>query len=432
MCPRPRPEIIGTNAPQAARIGAEQQAHLVAHPAGRVLVEHGAGQAGVAPIQHVAGAGHRAGQGHPLGRRHPSPDDRHGQRADLGVGHASRRRSRTPAPRSPRRELSPIALSPDELGGQHRRDEFQQQAGQVAGAGLGGPQRLLVAERLIAHPLGQVGDRPTPRRPAGRSGARGSSPGPSTCPRRRPRAPEGADLRRRLEARAADGQVHALGEIDADLSAPTPGAGRAGRGHRRRAAEGNRGPIASSFGPIRRFAPVRLMWSMIAMSEPGPTAGCSDPAALVSTRVEAPAARKRPDRHPQRLGVAALVQVRAALKHRDRDAADATQHGAPGVSRHGRAGKARQVFVARPRRHPPRRRPPRPGPSPARRRRGASRGSRLKRPAVERAGQELAQGRLSSAPGTPASRRPRTRTAAAGNPRTAGRRPRRSATTATR
>src|ERR1700759_5231961 len=35
-----------------------------------------------------------------------------------------------------------------------------------------------------------------------------------------------------------------------------------------------------------------LMWSTIAISDPGPTAGRSDPAALVSTRISAPAARR--------------------------------------------------------------------------------------------------------------------------------------------
>ena len=34
-----------------------------------------------------------------------------------------------------------------------------------------------------------------------------------------------------------------------------------------------------------------LMWSVIAISRPGPTSGRSDPAALVSTRISVPAAR---------------------------------------------------------------------------------------------------------------------------------------------
>ena len=51
------------------------------------------------------------------------------------------------------------------------------------------------------------------------------------------------------------------------------------------------GPIESSFGPARRLTPLRLMWSLISMSRPGPTSGRSEPAAFVSTRISAPAAR---------------------------------------------------------------------------------------------------------------------------------------------
>ena len=44
----------------------EQQADLVAHPAGRVLVEHRAGQAGVRPVEHVARVASSRGEGDPL------------------------------------------------------------------------------------------------------------------------------------------------------------------------------------------------------------------------------------------------------------------------------------------------------------------------------------------------------------------------------
>ena len=39
------------------------------------------------------------------------------------------------------------------------------------------------------------------------------------------------------------------------------------------------------------FVPLMLMWSVMSMSRPGGTSGRSDPAALVSNRISAPAAR---------------------------------------------------------------------------------------------------------------------------------------------
>ena len=72
----------------------EQQAHLVADPARRVLVQDRAGQCGLAPVEHVARARHRPGQRDPLGRAHSAPYDRHRQRPDLRVGDGAVRDSR--------------------------------------------------------------------------------------------------------------------------------------------------------------------------------------------------------------------------------------------------------------------------------------------------------------------------------------------------
>ena len=44
-------------------------------------------------------------------------------------------------------------------------------------------------------------------------------------------------------------------------------------------------PKRGSFGPMAALVPVRLMWSAIAMSEPGLYAGSMPPAALVTMRV---------------------------------------------------------------------------------------------------------------------------------------------------
>ena len=48
--------------------------------------------------------------------------------------------------------------------------------------------------------------------------------------------------------------------------------------------------MLSSLGPISTLVPIRLMWSVIAIRLPGPTSGRSEPAALVWTRISAPAA----------------------------------------------------------------------------------------------------------------------------------------------
>ena len=83
------------------------------------------------------------------------------------------------------RQLAAVALAPDQLGGQHRGDELAAAAARGRRRRARRSQRLLVAERLVAHPLGEVGDHRHAPRPAGRSGARRSSPGRSTCRRRR-------------------------------------------------------------------------------------------------------------------------------------------------------------------------------------------------------------------------------------------------------
>ncbi len=51
---------------------------------------------------------------------------------------------------------------------------------------------------------------------------------------------------------------------------------------------GKRGPRSSALGPISGFWPVRLMWSRMTMSVPGPKDGSSPPAAFVRTTTLAP------------------------------------------------------------------------------------------------------------------------------------------------
>src|SRR5581483_4152472 len=97
----------------------------------------------------------------------------------------------------------------------------------------------------------------------------------------------GADLGRGLEAGAAHGEVDALGERNLQ-----PVGGVPERLQQRRVVGVAQGRKASSFGPTRRFTPVRLMWSVMAISRPGPTSGRREPAAFVRMRTEAPAARR--------------------------------------------------------------------------------------------------------------------------------------------
>ena len=150
-----------------------------------------------------------------------------------------------------------------------------------------------------------------------------------------PMRAEGADLGRGLEARPADREVDALGEVDAQLRRRWRAARRAARGRRRRPGSGSAGRWRRRWGRSSGLCPVRLMWSEIAISRPGPTSGRSEPAALVSTRTSAPAAASARTGRDARPGVAALVEVRAAHEHAHRHAA------AAGRGPRGRRGRGR-------------------------------------------------------------------------------------------
>ncbi len=74
--------------PGGSHHGRQDEAELVAHAAGAVLVEHRAAEAaqrGAAPVQHAAGLRHGLGQGRGLGAVHAAPDDGHGQGSGLAV-----------------------------------------------------------------------------------------------------------------------------------------------------------------------------------------------------------------------------------------------------------------------------------------------------------------------------------------------------------
>ena len=146
---------------------------------------------------------------------------------------------------------------------------------------------------------------------------------------------EGADLGRRLEARAVRGEVDALGQRDAEAARRSAAAGRAAPGRRRRACSGSAGPTSSSLGPVSGLTPSMLMWSAIAISEPGGDSGRSEPAALVASSATRAGALQRAHRRAHRARVAALVDVPAALQDTRRAGRRA------GRARAGRRGRRR-------------------------------------------------------------------------------------------
>ena len=85
--PRPRPEIIGTQTPQAATSGAIISDVLSPTPPVECLSAFGL--ANVGEVEDVAGLQHRLGQGLLLGVVHAVQVDGHQQRADLVVGDAA-------------------------------------------------------------------------------------------------------------------------------------------------------------------------------------------------------------------------------------------------------------------------------------------------------------------------------------------------------
>ena len=88
----------------------------------------------------------------------------------------------------------------------------------------------------------------------------------------------------------------------------------------------------SPVSPNSGFTPVKLMWSVIAISEPGGMSRRRLPAALVCSSVSQPSARHGADGALHLVGLAVLVVVRAALQHRDRRRADMAQHQLAGMA----------------------------------------------------------------------------------------------------
>ena len=154
-----------------------------------------------------------------------------------------RRRSRGRGTRSPRRSASPPSrLRRISSWGITRSSTKRSISGPSrAAALLGDAQRLLVAELLAAHALGEVGDG-AHRGDAQARVAGGDHLGHGAHPDEvgAERA-ERADLGRRLEARARDREVDAVVQLGAERVGGGVQAARAARGRRRRAGWGSAG-----------------------------------------------------------------------------------------------------------------------------------------------------------------------------------------------
>ena len=237
--------------PQAATIGASSSDDLVADAAGRVLVERRARSSSHSST--VPRARHRAGQRDPLGARQVAQEDRHRQRADLAVGQRAvgdpaTRNSISSSVSSPPSRLRRI--SSGGITARARRSRSMSGPQGAAPAARAVAQRLLVAERLVAHALGEVRDRrhrgdaqaavarddrlghgrhadERRRRACGTRGSRRASRSSARRPRgRRPRAARADRLGRRSQPRAQLGVVGVAQAREARADRVVVGAGR--------------------------------------------------------------------------------------------------------------------------------------------------------------------------------------------------------------
>src|SRR3954447_5552069 len=211
--PSPRPEIIGTAAPQAASTGARISDTLSPTPPVECLSSTGLPRSHSSTVPESRMARVSATRSSPLIPRRNS--------AMASAPTCASERPPSAIPPTRKATSSALNTSPSRL----RRitsaasiellREARDEPHQVARRQVGVAQRLLVRELLPAHALGEVrdgrhADDPQPAVPgqdhlgdgrhAHRVGAEGA---------------EGPDLRRGLEARPGGGEVDALGQLDA-------------------------------------------------------------------------------------------------------------------------------------------------------------------------------------------------------------------------
>ena len=107
---------------------------------------------------------------------------------------------------------------------------------------------------------------------------------------------------------------------------------------------GKRSPSASAFWPTSGDMPVRLRWSEMTISVPGPYAGLIPPAALVRIASRGAELAEQQHRLDDEARGVALVEVEASLDGDDRHAADRPEDQAADVARRRRDGPAGQVL----------------------------------------------------------------------------------------
>src|SRR3954452_10639079 len=213
VCPRPRPEIIGTATPQAARIGASIRLTLSPTPPVEGLSTTGLSrvQSRALPESRIANvSARRSSVSRPLRKK---------AIASAPTWASERLPSVMPATRNP--ISSALRAAPSRLARMTSEAsiflrEALDEPHEVAARHLGVAQRLLVRELLAAHALGEVRDRRDRGDPQpgvtgeDHLGNRGHADGVGA------ERAEGADLGGGLEGRAGGGKVDALGEVDAE------------------------------------------------------------------------------------------------------------------------------------------------------------------------------------------------------------------------
>ena len=196
--------------------------------------------------------------------------------ADLEVREAARACFR--ARRAPPRRGATSASSEAANDALQQRDERAADAARRL-------HHLVVVERLVSTPAAMLVMHEMPSTshahvPRGdRLGHRGHADGVGA------ERAEGADLGRRLVARAVDARRRRRAARRRPRRAAASSASAAQpRANRPRVMSGKRGPNRSSFGPTSGLPPIRLMWSSMTISAPCPNSVLMPPAALVRIR----------------------------------------------------------------------------------------------------------------------------------------------------
>src|SRR3954447_14480506 len=212
--PRPRPEIIGTATPQAARIGASIRLTLSPTPPVECLSTTGLprSQSSTLPESRIASvSASRSSLSRPLRKN-----------AIASAPTCASLRPPSVIPPTRKAISSADSAAPSRFfrmtsGASIFPRESLDEPHEVARRHFGVAQRLLMRQLLAPHPLGEVGDR-RDRDDAQPGVTSEDHLGNRRHPDRvRAKCAERADLRGGLEGRSGGGQIDALGEVDVQL-----------------------------------------------------------------------------------------------------------------------------------------------------------------------------------------------------------------------